>query len=93
MTYLVLEIVRTRRGYAEVLADILDVANQDLGVTKTTIVYKANINFTNFETYFDFLECRDLIEKIHIDNGQIRYGTTDKGKDFLKRYNYFKNLI
>jgi len=90
---LVLEIVRVRRGYSEILADILDVANQNLGVTKTAVVYKANLNFTIFETYFNFLESRDLIEKFHIDNGHVRYRTTDKGKDFLKRYSYFKNLI
>ncbi len=93
MICLALEVTRSRRGWLEVLADILKVADMESGVNKTTIVYRANLNFKRFKRYFDFLVSRGLIEEIPLNNGYVHYKTTEKGQEFLKRYNHLKGLV
>jgi predicted transcriptional regulator len=90
---LVLEVTRSRRGWIEVLADILNEADIESGVNKTTIVYRANLNFKRFKRYFVFLVGRGLIEEISLNNNHVHYKTTEKGREFLKRYNDLKGLV
>ena len=82
--------VRSRRGWLEVVADILDAANKRGGVNKTRIVYKANLNFRRIESYLEILMEGGLIEK-HSAEGLFK--TTERGRDFLKRYREIREFI
>ncbi len=69
---------KMRRSRLDIIIDILDVARG--GVNKTTIVYKANLNFKLAEKYLDLLMKQGLVEN-HLD----KFKTTDKGKVFLQK--------
>jgi predicted transcriptional regulator len=83
--------VRERRGWIEVVADILDAANRRAGVNKTSIVYKANLNFGRLEHYMEFLINKGLMQKKSDD--EVLFKTTEKGKEFLDRYRKVRELI
>jgi len=77
---------KKRRGEFDIFAEILYLANEG-GVTKTTIVYQANLNFTIVERHLSNLLERDLIEII-----DELYETTDRGITFLEHYEEIEKL-
>ncbi|NJD78529.1 MAG: hypothetical protein FIB08_15790 [Candidatus Methanoperedens sp.] len=66
------------RSRIDIIIDILEVAR--VGVNKTGIVYKTNLNFKLAERYLDLLQNRGLVE-----NKIDKYITTEKGKILLER--------
>jgi len=58
--------------------DVLEVAK--IGVNKTSVVYKSNLNFKLAERYLELLQKHGLVE-----NRVDKYITTDKGKIFLQK--------
>ncbi|MBA7642279.1 hypothetical protein ES703_49968 [subsurface metagenome] len=77
---------KKRRGEFDIFAEILYLANEG-GVTKTTIVLQANLNFTIVERHLSNLLERDLIEII-----DELYETTDRGVQFLHHYEEIEKL-
>jgi len=77
---------KKRRGEFDIFAEILYLANEG-GVTKTTIVYQANLNFKIVEGHLSNLLERDLIEII-----DELYETTDRGITFLEHYEEIEKL-
>ncbi len=75
--------MQERRSKFEIVYEILLEAQNP--TSKTRLVYSANLNFKIAEKYFSLLEELDLLEKVHV-NGKTYYLTTDKGKEFIKRY-------
>ena len=70
------------RNRIEIIADILNVAL--VSVNKTKIMYVANLSYRLLEKY--------LCEIIHlgfIAFSNNSYKVTEKGRDFLERYNEF----
>ena len=67
-----------RRGRIDIIIDVLDVAK--MGVNKTSIVYRTNLNFTLADKYLDILQKYGLVE-----NRSDKYVTTEKGKIFLEK--------
>lgn len=67
-----------RRSRMDIIIDVLDVAR--MGVNKTSVVYKTNLNFRLAEKYLDLLQKHNLVE-----NRSDKYITTDKGKIFLEK--------
>ena len=67
-----------RRSRIDIIIDIMDVAKG--GVNKTSIVYRANLNFRLANKYLGLLQKQGLIE-----NRLDKYITTDKGKKFLEQ--------
>ncbi len=67
-----------RRSRIDIIIDILEVANE--AIHKTSIVYKANLNFTLVDKYLDILQKYGLIE-----NRSGKYTATEKGKIFLEK--------
>ena len=65
-----------RRSRIDIIIEILEVAKA--GVNKTSIVYRANLNFTLAEKYLELLEMQGLVE-----NKSDKYITTENGKIFL----------
>lgn len=83
--------VRSKRAWLDVAASILDVANTKVGVNKSRIVYKANLNFHRFERYIEVLMGKGLIEE-HSGSGAL-LKTTERGREFLRRYGSMRELI
>ena len=81
----------SKRGWLEVVADILEAANNIGGVNQTRIVYKANINFNRFKIYLEKLKKHDLLQE-H-SSGETFYKTTEKGRELLNLYRKIRKLI
>ncbi len=67
-----------RRSRMDIIIDVLDVAQ--MGVNKTSVVYRTNLNFKLAEKYLELLQKQGLVE-----NRVNKYLTTNKGKIFLEK--------
>lgn len=67
-----------RRSRMDIIIDVLEVAV--VGVNKTAVVYKTNLNFRLAEKYLELLQKHGFVENI-----LNKYKTTDKGKVFLQK--------
>ena len=74
-----------RRCRFEIMGEILSIAAD--GVRKTTIVYRANLNFNVVNRYLDLLIREGLINAAA--GSEMKFKTTEQGLGFLKAY---KNL-
>ena len=74
--------VERKRGPTEIIVEILSVASRG-GVTKTSLVYKVNLNFTRIEKYIKLLIGKEMIEVYRRDledeESPITYRTTGAG--------------
>ena len=78
-----------RRDKDEVIAEILNICTK--GVSKTHIVYQANLNFGTVDPYLKILIKNNLIE-IYTDK-HIRYRTTERGINLMKSINQLQNNL
>ncbi len=67
-----------RRSRIDIIIDVLEVAI--MGVNKTSVVYRSNLNFKLAEKYLELLQKHGLVEK-RVE----KYITTEKGKIFLQK--------
>jgi predicted transcriptional regulator len=67
-----------RRSRLDIIIDVLEAGKE--GTNKTSIVYKANLNFKLVKEYLDLLQKHGLIE-----NKLNKYMTTEDGKSFLDK--------
>jgi predicted transcriptional regulator len=72
----------SRRGRIEVIKDILTEASS--GASKTRIIYRANLNFSQFNRYFSELVKKGLIVWVNNPGGGVVYQTTEKGEALLE---------
>ena len=75
-----------RRTSYEISSDILRVARG--GALKSHLVYKANLNFEVIQRYLGHLIKGGLIE----NSGRI-FRTTEKGVEFIIRFQRFKDYV
>jgi predicted transcriptional regulator len=71
------------RSRTEIIALILEIANNSNGVNKTKIMYNAFLSYPQLKQYLSFLLEKDLI--FHLEKERT-YKTTDKGLHFLQAY-------
>lgn len=75
-----------KRSEAEIIRKILSLAQR--GAKKTHLMYKTNMSYSLFISYFDFLLEKKLLEKKTSNpSDAIIYKTTDKGKKVLENIN------
>ena len=75
-------ILRPRRTQLEIVAQLLGIASQG-GATKTSLVYKANLNFKLAQRYLDELESKGMI--VRRDGGLgTTYVCTERGLEALR---------
>lgn len=55
-------------------------------------MYKANLSFTQLKRYLTFLLAINLITKI-VTEGKERYFATEKGKEFLQKFNELIRIL
>ena len=67
-----------RRSRIDIIIDVLDAAQ--MGVNKTSVVYRTNLNFKLADKYLELLQKHGLVE-----NRVNKYITTDKGKIFMEK--------
>lgn len=82
-------LLREKRDTIKLIVDILEITLNE--ATKTDIVYKANLNFKQVQKFLDFLIKKGLISVS--SNKRKRYRTTEKGKEFIRRYRKIVELI
>ncbi len=68
-----------KRNNLDICADILRVSKG--GAKKTHLVYQANLNFKIVKRYL-----AELMEKELLEREGDRYYLTNKGSDFIERY-------
>jgi predicted transcriptional regulator len=77
-----------KRSDFEITAAILHVARN--GAKKSRIVSEVKLNYKNCKEYLDHLMNSGLI--VGHDNGKRVYLTTDKGREYIKHFEYLKEL-
>ena len=78
------------RGRSEIIAVILETANDSSGVNKTRIMYKAVLSYTQLREYLSLIIENGLMEYLE---GEHIYRITEKGIHFLQIYNRIRELI
>ena len=74
---------RKRRDRLYIIAEILDIAKD--GALKTQIMYKANLSFSQLNTYLKLLLDVQLLEMVE-KGGKTIYKTTKKGVEYMESY-------
>lgn len=74
---------RKRRDRLYIIAEILDIARD--GALKTQIMYRANLSFSQLNTYIKLLMETQLIETVE-KSGKTVYKTTKKGVEYMQSY-------
>ena len=77
-----------RRSRFEIIEEILSLAID--GTKKTSIVYRANLNFNVVNRYLDLLIQEDLISSAA--GLERKFKTTKKGLEFLKAFKSLKTV-
>ena len=98
-TYLIFDIHHkmTHRFRYEIFATMLEVASSEKeDATKTKIMNKSLLSYTQLKEYLALLVENDLIEEFHKEGRYSKhektyYKPTDKGKRFLSLYNKINN--
>ena len=71
----------TKRTSFDIIADILTIAEKP--ISKTEILYRANLSFKQAEKYLTMLEKMELLRKYFEDGANRRFVTTQKGGEYL----------
>jgi predicted transcriptional regulator len=78
------------RDRMDIISRILVAANVSSGATKTKIMYKAFLGFSQLGQYLTFLTERDLLS---YDLDTQTFKTTVKGLSFLEVYNKIDHIL
>jgi predicted transcriptional regulator len=78
-------IFANKRSESEIIAQILYSAEKES--KKTQLLYDANISYTHFIKYFNFLLEKNFIKAKDQNLNRKVYQTTDKGEHFLQDIN------
>ena len=70
------------------MATILDAAKD--GSTRTKIMYKAYLSYTQLKEYLSILVENGLME---YEEGQLKYKTTEKGLRYMRSYNEIGEMV
>jgi predicted transcriptional regulator len=82
MTVEIIENSSKRRDRLVIMAEIIGISKT--GSSKTHIMFKANLSFSQLNQYLELLLNTALIEKSNI-NGKVVYHATQKGLKFLDK--------
>ena len=76
----------TRRGRLDIIAEILLFCEQQK--TKTSIMYNANLNYSQLKRHMDILTAQGLLAK-----KVTKYITTERGYRFLELFAQLNDLL
>jgi predicted transcriptional regulator len=78
------------RDRAEIIRQILDIANGVEDITKTKIMYKAFLSYNQLKDYLVLLTEKDMLSYEPITH---TYKTTEKGLRLLQFYNQLDDIM
>ena len=84
-THMTLELVdykAKRRDKLIIMMEIIAIAKR--GTSKTHIMFKANLSFSQLKDYIDFLTKKSMLIKTQIDR-KVVYKSTQKGLEFMEK--------
>jgi len=84
--------MRKRRTDLDIFATILKAVAEKHGITKTHIMYLANISFRQLQNYLAILLKFELVRQVERED-RLSYEITDKGKLFLEAYGKLRELV
>ena len=76
------------RSRTEIVAMILQAART--GATKTKVMYKAYLSYTQLKEYLKYLQENNLIK---YEGGTQLFRITEKGRHFLNAYDEISDLV
>jgi predicted transcriptional regulator len=79
-----------RRDQFAIVAEIVDIAGN--GTSKTHIMFKANLSFSQLNEYLEILLQKKLLEKTSV-GGKEFYRATKKGLEFMEKQFQLIDLI
>jgi predicted transcriptional regulator len=82
MTLEIIENSSKRRDKLIIMSEIIDITKK--GTSKTQIMFRANLSFSQLNQYISLLVDTGLIEK-NVDDGRAVFQATAKGLEFLQR--------
>jgi predicted transcriptional regulator len=78
----------SNRGRLEILGDILCLSKEE--ISKTHIMYRANLSHDQVSRYLRELQDMDLIERV---GDKKLYRMTDRGRSYLDSYESLKQML
>jgi predicted transcriptional regulator len=84
------EVVITRRGHMDVIADILSATKE--GAKKTQIIFRARLNNGQCEKYLSIMMRKGLIQ-LEKRRKHVLYCISDKGSKFLREYHALSEFL
>ena len=90
MTFQIIDNQPKRRDRLIIMAEIINISRK--GSSKTQIMFKANLSFSQLNQYLPLLLNANLLEKTAL-NGKIVYLPTTKGLEFLQRQQQVMDLL
>ena len=84
--------MRIRRSRLEIFVNILKSVLAERAITKTRMMYRANVSFRQLQRYIPLLLQLDLIKETKQDD-MLMYEITEKGKLFLESYGKTKVFV
>ncbi len=76
------------RSRTEIVSMILDSVSS--GTTKTKIMYKAYLSYTQLKEYLSYMEQNDLVK---YEEGTQLYKITDKGRKLMHLYEEIGDMV
>src|SRR5665647_433704 len=90
LTLELIENTSKRRDRLIIMTEIMGICKN--GSSKTQIMFKANLSFTQLSQYLAYLLESGLLEELAGD-GRCIYKSTSKGQEFMKMQHEIINLI
>lgn len=84
--------MKKRRADLDIYATILKAIVERRGISKTHIMYRANISFRQLQNYLALLLKLELAREVERED-RMTYEVTDKGKQLLEYYEKVKELM
>jgi predicted transcriptional regulator len=79
-----------RRDKLYIMYDIVGIAKEK--TLKTQVMAKANLSFTQIQSYLKLMLKINLLQKVEEKDKEL-YMATDKGLEFLRKYGEINNLL
>ena len=90
MTLTLIENSPKRRDKLVIMAEIIGIAQK--GTSKTHIMFKANLSFSQLKLYLELLSHTSLLEETAC-NGRVIYKPTQKGLEFMEKQQQIMDLL
>ena len=90
MTLTLIKNTPKRRDKLVIMAEIVNLAKK--GTSKTHMMYKANLSFSQINEFLALLSQTGLLEKSAY-NGKAIYMATSKGLDFMERQQQIMDML